>query len=71
MDCVYSSIDDNSFEDFISIVAPYTKNQVKFIESNLDIRGCGYFNYLLSYPDLKGVDKERQERLISLLTYKN
>lgn len=65
--CVLSELDEKSFEEFISIIAPYTKNQVKYIEDNIDTNSCGYFNYLLSMPNLSRIDKERLRILQTLL----
>ena len=68
-DCVYAELDDDKFEELLTIIAPYTKSQMKFIAENLDREACGYFNYLMSMPGLKGIDKERAERLEMLLGY--
>lgn len=65
--CITSEIDDESFNEFISIIAPYSKSQMAFIESNLDSNACGYFNYILSMPNLGSKDRERLDRLKLIL----
>lgn len=67
-DCMNSSMTDKEFADFIDIIAPYTCKQMRFIEDNLDVMYCGYFNYLLSMPSLNDVDKHRLDILKELLT---
>lgn len=67
-DCINTELSDEEFEEFVSIIAPYVKKHVKYIEDNLNEEWRGYFNYLLCMPNLKGKDKERQERLKLLLS---
>lgn len=66
--CMNTELSDEEFEEFVSVIAPYVKRHVKFIESNLSEEWCGYFNYLMYMPNLKGKDKERFERLKTLLS---
>lgn len=68
-DYMVTELSEEEFEEFLSIIAPYTKRQVKFIENNLNKNACGYFNYLLNMPSLKGIDKERSAVLKTLLDY--
>ena len=62
-DCISTELSDNKFKQFIEVILPYIKSQMQYIEDNLDIESCGYFNYLLSMPNLSGVDKERADLL--------
>lgn len=66
-DCMQSVINEEDFEEFIKIISPYIKGQIQFIEDNLDINCCGYFNYLLNMPNLTGVDRQRAKRLNTIL----
>lgn len=66
-DCMSSEIEEDAFEEFIGVISPYIKSQITFIENNLDISSCGYFNYLLSMPSLTGINKERSDRIKTLL----
>lgn len=66
-DCMQMELSEDKFQDFLEVILPYIKSQVKFVEDNLDIEACGYFNYLLSYPNLEGTDKDRADRLKILL----
>lgn len=68
-DCMSTELSDEEFNEFIQIISPYLKSQIKFIEENLSRKACGYFNYLLSVPTLEGKDKERAEILRALLSY--
>lgn len=65
--CMQREITEEQFQDFVEVILPYIKNQVKFIEDNIDREACGYFNYIISSPNLTDEDKERLNRLKMLL----
>lgn len=63
------SLPDEQFKEFISIIAPYTKSQMQFIESNLDKDALAYCRYLLNNTSLKSEEEfEKRELLINLLS---
>lgn len=62
-----SEIKDEDFKEFISIIKPYIKSHMMFIEQSLNKDMIGYFNYILSMPSLQGVDKDRYNLLATLL----
>lgn len=61
------TLSDQEFNEVFGIIAPYCKKQITFIQENLPTEGVGYINYLMSAQELKGVDKERFERLQLIL----
>lgn len=65
--CITTEVSDEEFEEFIKIIAPYTKNHIEYIENNISNRLYGYFNYLISMPKLEGVDGSRRDILKKLL----
>ena len=66
-DCMNSELGDEEFDEFLTIIAPYSKNHIKYIEDNLGERASSYFNYLISMPNLGGIHKQRLDRLRLIL----
>ncbi|NMA66596.1 MAG: hypothetical protein GX957_10215, partial [Clostridiaceae bacterium] len=64
---VNDSLEEKDFRDLISTIAPYTKEQIKFISKNIPNEQIGYLNYLTSAYRLEGVDLERFNLLKALL----
>lgn len=58
---------EKDFRDLISTIAPYTKQQIKFISENIPAEQVGYLNYLLSGYSFEGADLERLNLLKALL----
>lgn len=67
-DCMNTSLTEEEFEEFRQIISPYIKSHINKIEESIDIRYCGYFNYLLNMPNLDGINKERADILTELLS---
>ena len=65
--CMNSELDDDEFDEFLAIIAPYSRSQVEYIEDNLGERASGYFNYLISMPNLDGIHRQRLDRLRLIL----
>jgi hypothetical protein len=61
------TLSDQQFDEIFRDIAPYCKNQMKYIQENLPSEGVGYINYLMSQQGLQGVDKKRFERLRMIL----
>ena len=66
-DCVNTEISDDEFLEFISIIAPYTKKQIKWVQENIDRRYIGYFNYITHMPISSKKDKDRLEMITKML----
>lgn len=66
-DCINTQLTDEEFADFISIIIPYTIKHIRYIEENIDVRYCGYFNYLLSSNQLNEEDTQRFNKLKEIL----
>lgn len=64
---IQDTLSDEEFNDFISIIAPYSRRHMQYIENNLPINAAGYINYLLSTPNLAGEQLARQKILKELL----
>lgn len=64
---VEESLKEDEFNELLSIIKPYIKSHMQYIENNLDNKSCGYLLYLMSAPCLQGEDKERYELLKQLL----
>lgn len=64
---VREHLEEEEFKEFISIIKPYIKSHMHFIENNLDNKACGYLHYLMSTQYLEGENKERYEYLKQLL----
>ena len=64
---VQESLEEDEFNQLISIIKPYIKSHMRYIEENLDTKSCGYLLYLMSAPCLQGEDKERYELIKQLL----
>lgn len=62
-----TSVTQEEFDEFISIIKPYTRNQMRFISSELSNSVVGYIKYILSSSLLTDVDKQRREILMMLL----
>lgn len=64
---VCTELSDEEFKDFMIIIAPYIRSQMRFIEENISEKACGYFNYLLGMPELEGIDKDRANMIKEML----
>lgn len=64
---VSEHLEEDEFNEFMSIIKPYIRSHMQYIENNLDNKSCGYLLYLMSAPCLQGKDKERYELLKQLL----
>lgn len=58
---------DELFNDFIRIIAPYSKRHKEFISSNLPVSAVAYCKYLLDSPTLSDEEMEHREMLMELL----
>ncbi|MBR1453931.1 MAG: hypothetical protein IJ593_04735 [Lachnospiraceae bacterium] len=65
-----SYLTEVDFDDLMTMIKPYTRSYVKDIESLIDDKKAGYFNYILNCPDsmLKEVDKDRKKQLLEILS---
>ncbi|MVX63107.1 hypothetical protein GKZ28_05265 [Clostridium chromiireducens] len=61
------SLEEDEFNELISIIKPYIKSHMRYIEENLDTKACGYLLYLMSTPQLDGENKERYNLVKQLL----
>ncbi len=64
---VVESLEEDKFRDFVQMIAPYTKNQMNYIETNISDEQIGYFNYLLGKNDRNERDQGRFELLKGML----
>lgn len=64
---VREHLEEDEFNECMSIIKPYIKSHMHFIENNLDNKACDYLHYLMSTPYLEGENKERYEYLKQLL----
>lgn len=65
---------DEEFFDFLDIIRPYSKNQLKTIENALESmdKEVGYFKYLIEQGNsLSSVDKERLDTILRWLGKKS
>lgn len=62
-----TKLSDSEFEQFIGIIAPYFKSQVKAVADSIDKKSIGYFNFISTSPVLSDKDKERLQRLRVLM----
>lgn len=60
-------LEDEDFDELISIIAPYTKKQINYIEENIPEELVGYLLYLISSSSLNDKDKVRYNFLKELL----
>lgn len=66
-DCLCSELDDNKFDQFISVIMPYLKSHMDKVANSIDTDCIGYFNYLVLNPMLTDKDKQRFEFIKQLL----
>lgn len=64
---VYKDISDEKFDEFIRVIMPYIKSQVKAVAESIDPESVGYFNYIISSPILPDEDMQRLYRLKLLM----
>jgi hypothetical protein len=64
---VQDNLDEDKFTEFISMIAPYFKKHIKYLEDNLPKNAVGYMMYLMSTPQLSGEHKERYNLLKEML----
>lgn len=64
---IQGDLEDEDFEELISIIAPYTKKQINYIEENIPEELVGYLLYLISSSSLNDKDKVRYNFLKELL----
>lgn len=66
---ICTELEDEDFENFITIIEPYFKTSVEKVKSTISPNEVGYFNYLLNCPTevLNGVDLERKNRINELM----
>lgn len=64
---VQECLEEDEFNELLSIIKLYIKSHMQYIENNLDHKACGYLLYLMSSPCLEGENKERYEYLKQLL----
>jgi len=62
-----TSISQEEFDEFMSIIKPYTKRQMEFISNEISNSVVGYIKYILTSTLLNDVDKQRKEQLMMLL----
>jgi len=62
---IQDSLDEDTFERFIGMLAPYFVKHIKYLEDNLPANAVGYMQYLLSTPtqQLSGEHKKRYQIL--------
>lgn len=70
--CYNTKLSDEEFDSFIRTISPYLVTQVKEIEDSFStdadlIKAVGYFNYIITYPSLREVDKERLKYIKDIL----
>lgn len=64
---INKSITEEEFQEFLGIIAPYSKRHRRFISDNIPRSMVGYAMYLLSNNMLFGDDLERKNTLLELL----
>ena len=64
---VNDNLTEEGFIELISIIGPYTKNQMKYVSENLPTEYAGHLNYLVSAHKLEGENLRRFKILKSLL----
>ena len=64
---INKSITEEEFQEFLGIIAPYSKRHKRFISDNIPRSMVGYAMYLLSNNMLFGDDLERKNTLLELL----
>lgn len=64
---IVDDIEQERFEQLISVMAPYSKQHMKFISDNLDTEAIKYCRYILTSGGLSSKDKFNREKLMSLL----
>lgn len=63
-----TDVDKESFEEFISIVAPYCKKHMAFISEQIPTNIVSYCKYILSSKDITEEDIENRNMLLEILT---
>jgi len=64
---VEESLKEDEFNELLSIIKPYIRMHMQYIENNIDNKSCGYLLYLMSAPCLEGENRKRYELLKQLL----
>lgn len=64
---IQDNLDEDAFSDFITIIKPYLKKHVEWLQDNLPEEAVGYILYLMSTPQLSGEHKERYNLLKEML----
>jgi hypothetical protein len=59
-------ITDEQFEEFLDVIAPYTKNCMKQVVSNIDENVLGYIRYITTHSIISETDKDRYNQLKEL-----
>lgn len=62
-----TQLDERDFQEFLTIIAPYSKKHRTFLSENIPKNMVGYAMYLLSNNLLKGDDLERKKMLLEIL----
>lgn len=60
-------LEQDEFNELLSIIKPYIKSHIHYIEENLPEKSVGYILYLISNTSLAGKDKIRYNKLKELL----
>ena len=61
------SISDEEFEEFLDIIAPYTKKCMGNVVKNIDEKVLGYIRYITTHKCLNDTDKQRYADLKELI----
>ena len=63
------SILDEEFEEFLNIIAPYTKKCMSKVANGIDEKVLGYIRYITTHKNLSDTDKKRYNDLKELIGY--
>jgi len=61
------NIDDEEFEEFLDIIAPYTKKCMSEVANGIDEKVLGYIRYITTHKNLSETDKKRYADLKELI----
>ena len=61
------NIDDEDFEEFLDVIAPYTKKCMGRVANGIDEKVLGYIRYITTHKNLSETDKKRYADLKELI----
>lgn len=64
---ICDNLDARSFDLFLNTIKPYINSNVARLSREIDRNIIGYFNFIMSSPVLKDIDRERKNFLLRLI----